>query len=74
MTPPITAADVPDKWISDVQDAMKQGHYLLRAGPDSTIHVGSVGSPWMVLMLPGSGTTFATAAERNTVLRKLLEL
>lgn len=70
---PITSSDIPDQWISDAKEAMKRCRYLLRAGPGNTIQIGGQGHPWMALMLPGSGTTFTEASERNVVLRKLLE-
>lgn len=72
--PPITADAVSDQWIADCREALqRQPGIKIRAGVrELTIDTFSVSrEEWMPLMLPGSGTTFASAWDRDAVLRKL---
>lgn len=70
--PPITAASVPDEWISDVREILVRDGQAIRAGDGPSIEAKSLRTnKWGRLMLPGSGTTFTDVAERDVVLAKL---
>ncbi len=73
--PPLTAADIDPAWPMAVRDALNTNHgSQVRSGPNHTIEAWSALRGWMTLLLPGSGTTFATEADRDAVLGAIMGL
>ncbi len=74
--PPITAADVSDKWVQDCREAMsvREGVPIAANPSVPSIDAYSIGrKAWIPIMLPGSGTTFVSFEDRNKVLARLTE-
>ncbi len=70
---PITAAEVPDKWIADVRTIIQREGRVVRGGPLRMIELKSLhDNSWGKLMLPGSGFEFVDAEQRDIVIRKLV--
>ncbi len=72
--PPIPASSLPEGWIDACREAMRHGEGVpVRANPNcAAIDAYSINrKAWLPILLPGSGTTFETVADRNAVLRKL---
>ncbi len=71
--PPITAAEVSEKWIADCRNAVANGHAKLRAhATEPSIEAKLPNGNWVTLTIPGSGTTFSDCAERDAVMGRLL--
>lgn len=70
LTPPVSASDCADQdgnagWASRVLFSRPE----LRAGQDLSIEAKSQRADvWIAVMLPGTGTQFASAEDRDTVL------
>lgn len=72
--PPITADLLDDQWYLATREAMNQREGVpVRASKSSpAIEVYSINrGVYMPLMLPGGGTAFTTAEERDGVLKRL---
>lgn len=75
--PPITSQDCQDQgdvpgWASRVRQAISGGQPV-RAGSDLSIEACSEHTGlFQSIMLPGGGTQFATAQDRDSVLAQLL--
>jgi len=71
--PPITSADCPDDWISDVREAAKRSGWPMRCDPIvAMIEFKSDHRKWMPKCLPGGGVLFTSVQERDAVARRLL--
>lgn len=80
--PPIALAALPEGWIEDRRAIVVRDGHAVRAGERGgdlsgepfTLEVKSLRTnEWLRLTLPGGGTTFASAADRDAVLRQLQE-
>lgn len=82
--PPLTAADVPADWIEPRRAVIARFLFPLRAGEGNTIEIRSLTppeqlaawdplkfNPWVKFLLPNGALAFATAADRDAVLRQL---
>lgn len=72
--PPIPLTALPADWIPACREAMNQRESVpVRAHPKiAAIEAWSVNrGRWMEVLLPGGGTTFETAGERDGVLAAL---
>lgn len=68
----VTAADLSPDWISDRREIAQRDGHALRAGHGNTIEVQSINTgEWLTLQLPDNARDFATAADRDAVLRQL---
>ena len=72
--PPICAADIPPEWSEMVAEIIHRNGQAIRAHATMPlIEVKSLrDNSWGVLMLHGSGTLFATAEDRDAVLRRIV--
>ena len=71
-TSTITAADLPPDWISARREIATRDGHALRAGRGNTIEVQSINTgEWLTLQLPDNARNFATAADRDAVLRHI---
>lgn len=72
--PPITPAQLPEGWTEACREAMRHHEGVpVRAGATlNEIEAFSIKrNTWMPILLPGGGTTFETAEQRDEVLGKL---
>lgn len=73
--PPLTASDVPPAWIALVREIIVREGRAVRGPADRpVIEVkGLHDNSWRSLMLYSSATVFATTADRDAVLKQLVE-
>lgn len=69
-----TASDIPPEWVDTVRATLDREGVAFRAGdPQPTIEVQSVrDGQFRPLTLPKGGTLFASAADRDLVIRQLI--
>lgn len=80
--PPVLAADCEDRltedqqvipgWASRVRAAIGPDKDHVRPGADLSIEGRTVAGLWQRILLPGGGTQFVSAADRDAVLAKIL--
>lgn len=72
---PVRAADVPPEWIAERRGIILREGFATRGRAETrTIEVKSLTQDlWLKLTLPNGGYEFATAADRDAVLKQLQE-
>ena len=74
LKPAMTAAQIPDEWIDTRHAIIVRDGHATRPGPLHTIEVKSLRNDlWSPLRLPSDGYSFATAADRDAILKLLQE-
>ena len=73
--PPITREQVTTRWLKARREVVVDYGYALRAGEGNAIEFKSLNpdNAWLPLPLPRGAMTFATAADRDAVLKVLTE-
>ena len=71
---PMAAGDFKAQWIADVRAIIARDGHATRPGSGPWIEVQNPNHPevWQPLNLPSNGILFASAADRDTVLEKLV--
>jgi hypothetical protein len=72
ITPPATASSIPAEWPLIVREIIQREGQAIQRGAGNSIEVKSLRTNlWHPLMLPGGSTVFATAQDRDDILRKI---
>jgi hypothetical protein len=71
--PPATVADATDAWIAQRRAIIERDGHAIRAGAGLWIELQEANRPdvWQPINTPTGGQLYATAADRDAVLRRL---